>query len=114
MKEIHEMDVYRLAERLSDMVWDAYDTWDFKAQKTMGLQIIRPSDSIAANIVEGCGRYSPADRKRFSTIRQGFIRGNKSVVAEGNSPQRQEIEEYKRVIDELGPKLNAFINKTGK
>ena len=70
MKEIHEMDVYRLSEELSDMIWDAFDKWSVKAQNTIGYQIIRSSDSIAANLAEGYGRYSPADRKKLPSIKK--------------------------------------------
>jgi len=86
MKEIYEMDVYRLAERLSDMVWDAYDTWDFKAQRTMGLQIIRSSDSIAANIAERLRSVQSGGQEKVLSIRQGLIRGNEGMVAQGDSP----------------------------
>jgi four helix bundle protein len=50
MKEIYEMDVYRLSEQLSDIIWNAFDKWSVKAQNTIGYQIIRSSDSIAANL----------------------------------------------------------------
>lgn len=48
MKGVYELDVYRLAEELSDLIWDAYDAWAPKAQQTIGCQIIRAADSIAA------------------------------------------------------------------
>ena len=35
MKEVYELDVYRLAEELSDRVWDAFDTWNEKAKRTV-------------------------------------------------------------------------------
>lgn len=117
MKEIHEMDVYRLAENLSDMVWDAYDSWDFKAQKTVGLQIIRASDSIAANIAEGFGRYNHADKKRFYRYARGSFEETKAWLRKafrrGLISSNTEIESFTRVIDELGLKLNAFIKNTG-
>jgi len=117
MKEIYEMDVYRLAERLSDMVWEAYDSWDFKAQRTMGIQMIRSSDSIAANIAEGYGRYSPADRKRFYRYARGSFEETKAwlrkAIRRGVIPNDVGTEQFAGVIDELGPKLNAFINTTG-
>jgi four helix bundle protein len=53
MKRVSELDVYKLAEELSDLVWTDFDSWDKKAQNTIGFQIIRASDSIAANIAEG-------------------------------------------------------------
>jgi four helix bundle protein len=71
MKGVYELDVYRLAEELSDLTWDAYDTWGAKAQQTIGCQIIRPADSIAANIAEGYGRYTPADRRKFYLYARG-------------------------------------------
>ena len=40
MKEVYELDVYKLAEELSDMIWYAFDEWSEKAQKTIGYQII--------------------------------------------------------------------------
>ena len=65
MKRVYELDVYKLAEELSDMVWHDFDKWNKKFQNTVGYQIIRSSDSIAANMAEGYGRYTPADRKKF-------------------------------------------------
>ena len=73
MRRIYELDVYNLSERLSDMIWKDFDKWDKKAQKTIGYQIIRASDSIAANIAEGYGRYSATDRKKFYLYSRGFI-----------------------------------------
>ena len=52
MKRVYELDVYNLAEELSDLVWNDFDKWNKKVQNTVGYQIIRASDSIAANIAE--------------------------------------------------------------
>ena len=49
MKRVYELDVYKLAEELSDMVWHDFDKereinkWNKKVQNTMGYQIIRSS-----------------------------------------------------------------------
>lgn len=58
MKEIYEYDVYKLAIKLADKIWNDYDNWDIKTQHTIGYQIIRSADSISANLAEGFGRYS--------------------------------------------------------
>lgn len=73
------MDVYRLAERLSDMIWHDYDAWSQKVQRTMGYQAIDAVDSIAANIAEGYGRFHIAERKLF--YRYAFIRATKAPVS---------------------------------
>ena len=78
MKRVYELDVYKLAEELSDMVWQDFDRWNKKVQNTVGYQIIRSSDSIAANIAEGYGRYTPADRKKFYLYSRGLLEETKS------------------------------------
>ena len=42
-----------------------------KAKRTVGYQIIRSADSIAANIAEGYGRYSPKDKANFYRYSRG-------------------------------------------
>lgn len=115
MKQVYELDVYKLAEDLSDMIWYDFDKWSRKVQNTIGYQIIRSADSIAANIAEGYGRYSPADRKKFYLYSRGSFEETKTwlrklirrkILAEAR------IAEYKVIIEKLGPKLNAFINST--
>ena len=116
MKEIYEMDVYRLAEELSDLVWYDFDGWATKVQKTIGYQIIRSSDSIAANLAEGYGRFTPADRRNFYRYSRGSFEETKAWLRKAIRRKvifsEEEIAKYKVIIDELGPKLNAFINKT--
>jgi len=115
MKPIYELDVYSLAEDLSDMIWIEFDSWSTKAKNTLGYQIIRSSDSIAANIAEGFGRYSTSDRKNFYYYARGSFEETKAwlrkAVRRGLVIEAR-LEQYKIIIDELGPKLNAFIAKT--
>ena len=115
MKLVYELDVYKLAEELSDMIWYDFDKWNNKAQKTMGYQIIRSSDSIAANIAEGYGRYTPADRKKFYLYSRGSFEETKSWLRKlirRKVLSDTKAAKYKAIIDKLGPKLNAFINST--
>ena len=48
MKRVYELEVYKLAEELSDLVWYDFDKGNKKIQNTVGYQIIQSSDSIAA------------------------------------------------------------------
>ena len=115
MKRVYDLDVYRLAKELSDKIWFDFDNWDKKVQNTIGYQIIRSSDSIAANIAEGYGRFTPADRKRFYLYSRGSFEETKSwlskLIRRGILAE-SEATKYKEIIEKLGPKLNAFINKT--
>jgi len=115
VKLIYELDVYKLAEDLSDMIWDDFDKWSHKVQNTIGYQIIRAADSIAANIAEGYGRYTPADRKKFYLYSRGSFEETKAwlrkLIRRKVLPE-SDTKKYKTIIDQFGPKLNAFINST--
>lgn len=115
MIALTDLDVYKLGERLSDMVWEDYDHWSEKAQRTIGYQIIRSPDSISINIAEGYGRYTPADRKNFYRYSRGSFEETKGWLRKAlrrNVIAMERMQAYQIVIDELGPKLNAFINST--
>ena len=115
MKDLTELDVYNLAEELSDLIWYVFDKWDKKVQNTIGYQIIRSSDSISANISEGYGRYTPADRKRFYLYSRGSFEETKTWLRKlirRNIVSKHEAKEYTKIINILGPKLNAFIKTT--
>ena len=115
MKAVYELRVYQLAEELSDLVWDDFDSWPEKAQRTMGYQVIRSADSIAANIAEGYGRYTPADRRKFYVYARGSFEETKAWLRKAIRRKlvdgyRQEA--YTAVIEELGLVLNGFIKST--
>ena len=113
MIPLTDLDVYKLGEQLSDMVWNDYDHWPEKAQRTIGYQIIRSSDSISINIAEGYGRYTPADRKNFYRYsRDSFeeTKGWQRKAARIKLVDESRMQEYQTVI----VALNAFINSTIK
>jgi len=115
MKEIHEMDVYRWSEELSDLIWYAYDKWSEKVQRSIGYQILRSADSIAANLAEGYGRYTPSERKLFYRYARGSFEVTKAWLRKlirRKIIQGNETSDYQNIIEELGPKLNAFIKST--
>jgi four helix bundle protein len=116
MKQIYELDVYKLSEDLSDLIWYVFDEWPQKVQRTIEYQIIRSSDSIAANLAEGYGRYTPADRKKFYLYARGSFEETKAWLRKALRRKvissDEEAAKYKEIVEELGPKLNAFIKTT--
>ncbi|MFO7987626.1 MAG: four helix bundle protein [Desulfatiglandaceae bacterium] len=115
MKEIYEMDVYKLPEDLSDIIWYAFDEWPEKVCRTIGYQITGASDSIDANLAEGYGRYTPSDRKLFYRYARGSFEEIKAWLRKlirRKVISMDEAAKYTKIIDELGPKLNAFIRAT--
>jgi four helix bundle protein len=85
-----------------------------KVQKTVGYQIIRAADSISANLAEGYGRFTPAERKLFYRYARGSFEETKAWLRKliRRGIITEEANRYKNIIDELGPKLNAFIKST--
>jgi four helix bundle protein len=115
MKLIQDLDIYKLAETLSDKTWTDYDTWPTKAKITIGHQIIRSADSIAANLAEGFGRGTGKDKKRFFIIARGSFEETKAWLRKAARRKiipDTDIKVYGEIINELGPKLNAFIKAT--
>ena len=99
------------------MVWNNFDQWSEKAQRTVGYQIIRSADSIAANLAEGYGRYTSRDKANFYRYSRGSFEETKCWLRKAsrrNLITKENTESYKKIIDELGPKLNAFIRSTLK
>ncbi|UCB51005.1 MAG: four helix bundle protein [Deltaproteobacteria bacterium] len=112
MREVYELDIYKLAEEVSDRIWFGFETWSKKVQQTIGYQIIKASDSIASNLAEGYGRYTPPDRKLFYRYARGSFEETKAWLRKlirGKIIKKEKIGGYTELINELGPKLNAFI-----
>ncbi len=63
--DFEELQVYKLAEKLANEIWQIVKEWDYFSKDTMGKQIVRAADSIGANIAEGRGRHNFQDNRRF-------------------------------------------------
>ena len=109
--------VYQLSEDLADLIWEISVRWDNFNRDTIGKQIVRSADSVGANIAEGTGRFSFQDNKRFGYIARGSLNETKHWLRRAykrNLLTKEEIEKLKPIIDELSPKLNAYINSIEK
>lgn len=68
---LEQLTAYKLADELSDYVWDIVDKWDYFAKKTIGDQLVRAADSIGANVAESYGRYFYHDSILFLYYSRG-------------------------------------------
>jgi four helix bundle protein len=108
--------VYRLAEELSDTIWDVVRGWDRLAMDTVGKQIIRSADSIGANIAEGYGRGSYQDNKRFVRMARGSLYETRHWLRRSFHRKllsKEQVDTIKKLVDNLGPQLNAYHNSIG-
>ena len=109
--------VYQLAEELADAVWDICEKWRSFARDTVGKQLVRAVDSIGANIAEGTGRGTFVDNRRFVRIARGSLNETQHWLRRAYKRHLlndKEIRSLKPIIDELAPKLNAYLNSIGK
>jgi four helix bundle protein len=111
------LEVYRLAERLADEVWNIVTDWDQFAIYTVGKQIVTAADSIGANIAEGSGRGSFKDNRRFVRMARGSLNETKHWLRRSYKRgllTKEQTNALRPVIDELAPRLNAYLKSIGK
>jgi four helix bundle protein len=108
--------IYQLSEELSDNIWEIVVKWNRLAQDTVGKQLINAADSIGANIAEGTGRGSYADNRRFARIARGSLFEVKHWLRRAYRREllsENEISKLQNLINELTPKLSAYIRSIG-
>lgn len=109
--------VYHLAEEIADLVWDVAIKWNQLSRDTVGKQLINSADSIGANIAEGTGRGSFAENRRFARIARGSLFEFKHWLRRAYNRKLlsgSEVTSFQKLIEELTPKLSAYINSIGR
>ena len=108
--------VYRLSENLADQIWPIVLTWNVFSRDTVGKQLVKAADSIGANIAEGTGRGTFVDNRRFVRIARGSLNETQHWLRRAYKRRLlsdKEVDVIKKIIDELAPKLNAYLKSIG-
>ncbi len=111
-----KLHVYQLAERLADEVWVVVSGWNQFDKNTVGMQLVRAADSIGANIAEGSGRGSFQDNRRFIRIARGSLNETQHWLRRAYKRKllaTSQVERLKPILDELPPRLNAYLRSVG-
>ncbi|MCZ4222226.1 four helix bundle protein [Pedobacter rhodius] len=114
---IEDLEVYMLAEDLSNEIWDITTKWDFFAKDTVGKQICRAADSISANIAEGYRRFHFKENKNFCYYSRGSILETKSFLRKMRHRGLVSEEIYAQLFNKLETihiKLNDYLKYIGK
>jgi four helix bundle protein len=101
---------YENSARLGDELHRIVATWRSLDQWTVGTQLLRAVDSIAANIAEGAGRFSPADRRRFFIIARGSLFETEHWLARAEA-RGLLASHYSERLDDIARPLAGLINK---
>ena len=110
------LQVYKLGEKLADEVWKIVTCWDQFAKTTVGRQIVRAADSIGANIAEGRGSGSFQDNRRFVRMARGSLNETQHWLRRSYRRgllSKDDVKRIRPIIDELAPKLNAYLRSIG-
>ena|SRR5688572_20713672 len=108
--------VYQLSEDIADQIWDVALAWNHFARDTVGKQLVRAADSIGANIAEGDGRGTYQENRRFVRIARGSLNETKHWLRRAfrrDLLTKDQIDQLRPKLDELGPSLNAFLKAIG-
>ena len=108
--------VYRLSEKLADELWKIVMPWGYFERDTVGKQLVRAGDSIGANIVEGTGRGTFLDNRRFVRMARGSLNETKHWLRRAHRRDlltTGQTTSLKPMIDELAPMLNAYLKSIG-
>ena len=108
-----KLEVFKVAESLSDRVWDLVNKWPPFAKNSLGSQLVRSMDSVGANIAEGMGRGTKKDHRRFIRIARGSLNESRYWLKRAYHRKLLTEEEAKELIEEartLAPRLNAYLN----
>ena len=113
---VEDLDIYQMAEDLSDKVWEISIKWDYFAKDTIGKQLVRSTDSISANLAEGHGRYHFNDRLKYCCYARGLLEETKSWISKAMRRKliAAEISEINHALELLPKKLNAYIGSIKK
>jgi four helix bundle protein len=111
---LDDLEIYQLAMEIGDIIWEKVEGWKWLAQKTIGEQVIRSGDSIAANIAEGYGRYFFKERKQFCYYGRGSILETKTWIIKAFRRKLITEQEYNLLLEKLQSlhyKINIYIKK---
>ena len=115
--KLEELRVYQKAMDIADDIWRVVLLWDSFSKETVGKQLIRAIDSVAANVSEGYGRYHFKEAKHFYYYSRGSLFETKTWLNKALNRSLITNEKFKELIlelDSLGIKLNNFINSIGQ
>jgi len=70
--KLEELKVYELSMDIGERVWTIVEKWNYIEKDTVGKQLVRAVDSVAANLSEGFGRLSLQRFKEFHLLLKRF------------------------------------------
>jgi len=113
---IEELQVYNLSMDIAERVWSIIYKWNYFEKDTIGKQLIRAIDSVAANLSEGYGRFHYKENKNFYYYSRVSLYESKTWITKVFNRElisEVDYESLKSDINTIGVKLNNYIKSIG-
>lgn len=114
---LDELNVFKISMVIGDRIWGIVYNWKYFERQTIGFQLTRAVDSIAANLSEGYGRFSFKENKQFCYYSRGSLYETVVWLKKARSRDLIKETEYKEIVSDLkdlSVKLNNYIKSLGK
>ena len=115
--KLEELQVYQLSMDLGGKVWKIVIDWDYFLKDTIGKQLVRAVDSVAANLSEGFGRYHFKEANNFSYYSRDSLYETKTWLTKAYNRDlitKEEFQTFQTEINRIAVKLNNYIKSIGK
>lgn len=113
---LEDFRAYNLAMDIGEEVWDFVAKWGWFEKDTVGKQLVKAVDSIAANLSEGLGRYHYRETKNFAYYSRGSLFETKTWLAKAQKRKLITQEQFAHIVDRLeilGRMINTYITSIG-
>jgi len=113
---VDDLKVYELSMQLGEKVWKIVIEWNYFEKETIGKQLVRAVDSVAANLSEGFGRYHFKEKKNFSYYSRGSLYETKTWIVKAQNRGliiEKDFTDFKKDINFIGKMLNNYIKAIG-
>lgn len=113
---LEDLKIYNLSMEIGEEVWTIVKNWNSFSKDTLGKQLIRSADSIAANISEGYGRFHYKETKHFGYYSRGSLYETRTWITKAHQRNIVNETDFKRISDKLemlSKMLNSYIKSIG-
>jgi four helix bundle protein len=114
--DLEDLKIYNRAMEIGERVWLDVAGWGYLEKDTIGKQLIRAVDSIAANLSEGFGRYHYKEEKHFAYYSRGSLYETKTWLTKARNRKliaEEKFSEYATSLTILAKMLNNYIRAIG-
>lgn len=112
VEPLEPLEVYCLAEKLAEIIWQTVSGWSPFAKDTVGKQLVRAVGSIGANIAESYGRFHYSEKVNLLYYARGSLFESTFFLRRARERNLITDETLTAIMNDLrilAPKLNAYI-----